>query len=59
MREEFTFNWQWDIKSKPEAIWPLPSDTNRFSRETGQPRFREHRVPAKVQKLQEWCLRGV
>ena len=37
MAKEFTFNWQWDIKSAPEAIWPLAADTNRFNRDTGQP----------------------
>ena len=37
MAQEFTFNWQWDIKSAPEAIWPLAADTNRFNRDTGQP----------------------
>jgi len=37
MPQEFTFNWQWDLKSAPEAIWPLAADTNRFNRDTGQP----------------------
>lgn len=37
MAKEFTFNWQWDIKSSPEAIWSLAADTNRFNRDTGQP----------------------
>lgn len=37
MPQEFTFNWQWDLKSSPEAIWPLAADTNRFNRDTGQP----------------------
>lgn len=37
MAKEFTFNWQWDIQSKPEAIWSLAADTNRFNRDTGQP----------------------
>ncbi len=37
MAQEFNFNWQWDIKSAPEAIWPLAADTNRFNRDTGQP----------------------
>lgn len=37
MAKEFTFNWQWDIKSSPEAIWKYAADTNRFNRDTGQP----------------------
>ncbi|MCC6297738.1 MAG: adenylate/guanylate cyclase domain-containing protein [Anaerolineales bacterium] len=37
MAKEFTFNWQWDVKSPPEAIWSLAADTNRFNRDTGQP----------------------
>ena len=37
MAKEFYFNWQWDIKSSPEEIWPFASDTNRFNRDTGQP----------------------
>ena len=37
MAKEFSFNWQWDLKSSPEELWPLASDTNRFNRDTGQP----------------------
>src|SRR5512141_2783773 len=37
MAKEFYFNWQWDIQSSPEAIWPFAADTNRFNRDTGQP----------------------
>jgi len=37
MAKEFHFHWQWDMKSSPEAIWPLASDTNRFNRDTWQP----------------------
>ena len=37
MAKEFTFNWQWDIKSSPEEIWKYAADTNRFNRDTGQP----------------------
>lgn len=37
MTKEFHFSWQWDLKSSPEALWPLASDTNRFNRDTGQP----------------------
>ena len=37
MTQEFTFSWQWDIKSSPEAIWQYAADINRFNRDTGQP----------------------
>lgn len=37
MTKEFHFKWQWDLRSSPEAIWPLASDTNRFNCDTGQP----------------------
>src|SRR6266508_1413601 len=37
MAQEFYFDWHWDLRSSPEAIWPLASDTNRFNRDTGQP----------------------
>ncbi|MBK9006928.1 MAG: hypothetical protein IPM31_08020 [Anaerolineae bacterium] len=37
MAKEFTFTWQWDIQSSPEAIWQYAADTNRFNRDTGQP----------------------
>ena len=37
MTKEFYFDWQWDLESSPQAIWPLASDTNRFNRDTGQP----------------------
>ena len=38
MAKEFYFKWQWEIKSSPEEIWPLASDTNRFNHDTGQPK---------------------
>ncbi len=37
MAKEFSFTWQWDIQSSPEAIWKYAADTNRFNRDTGQP----------------------
>jgi len=37
MAKEFYFNWQWDLKSTPEALWPFAADTNRFNRDTFQP----------------------
>jgi len=34
---EFHYRWEFDLKSSPEQIWPLVSDTNRFNRDTGVP----------------------
>lgn len=34
---EFYYRWEWTLKSSPEALWPLASDTNRFNRDTGVP----------------------
>jgi class 3 adenylate cyclase len=34
---EFHYRWEWRLKSNPEAIWPLLSDTNRFNRDAGLP----------------------
>lgn len=37
MAKEFNYTWTWDLKSSPEALWPLVADTNRFNRDTGLP----------------------
>ncbi len=37
MAKEFYFSWQWKLRSTPDALWTLVSDTNRFNRDTGQP----------------------
>ena len=37
MKQEFYFDWYWDLQSSPQAIWPFAADTNRFNRDTGQP----------------------
>ena len=37
MAREYHFQWQWDLISTPEALWPFISDTNRFNRDTGLP----------------------
>ncbi len=34
---EFHYRWEWQLKSSPEALWPLLSDTNRFNRDAGLP----------------------
>lgn len=37
MSNEIYFHWHWDLKSTPEALWPLVADTNRFNRDSGLP----------------------
>ncbi len=37
MAKEFYFNWQWDLKSTPDALWAFAADTNQFNRDTGLP----------------------
>lgn len=32
---DFHFRWQWAMKSSPEALWPMASDTNRFNLDVG------------------------
>ncbi len=35
--KEFHYRWEYQLKSSPEALWPLVADTNRFNRDTGLP----------------------
>ena len=37
MYPEFNYRWEWDLHSSPETLWPLISDTNRFTRDTQVP----------------------
>jgi adenylate cyclase len=37
MAQEHHYHFTYDLKSTPEAIWPLASDTNRFNRDIGLP----------------------
>lgn len=39
-RREFHYRWQWQLKSSPEALWPLVANTERFNRDTHVPRIR-------------------
>ena len=32
---EFHYHWEWQLRSSPEALWPLVADTNRFNRDAG------------------------
>jgi class 3 adenylate cyclase len=34
---EFHYRWTYDLRSSPETLWPLITDTNRFDRDTGNP----------------------
>src|SRR5437660_9078759 len=34
---ELRYRWQWQLRSTPEQLWPLVSNTDRFNRDTGLP----------------------
>jgi len=34
---ELHYRWQWRLRSPPEKLWPLVSNTDRFNRDTGLP----------------------
>ena len=34
---EYHKQWEFDLKSSPEKLWPFIADTNRFNRDTGVP----------------------
>lgn len=35
--QEIHYQWEWDLQSTPEDLWPLVADTNRFDRDSGTP----------------------
>lgn len=35
----FTYQWQWQMKASPAALWPYVADTNRFDRDAGLPAY--------------------
>jgi class 3 adenylate cyclase len=35
------YRWEFRLRSTPEELWPLVSDTNRFNRDTGVPKVSE------------------
>ncbi len=37
MPKEYHYEWTHELRSTPEALWPLVADTNRFNRDTGLP----------------------
>lgn len=53
---EKLYRWAWDLRSAPEALWPLVSDTDRFNRDCGLPPF-EVRAPEKGEPAPEPGLR--
>ncbi len=36
-QREFEYTWVWSLQAKPEALWNLAADTNRFDRDSGVP----------------------
>ena len=34
VKREFHYVWEWRLRSSPEQLWPVVSDTNRFNRVT-------------------------
>lgn len=34
---EFHYRWEYDLKARPEKLWPFVADTNRFNRDTNVP----------------------
>ena len=34
---EFHYRWEYKLRARPEDLWPLVADTNRFNRDTGVP----------------------
>lgn len=37
----YHFRWQWQLRSSPEALWPLVTDTDRFNRDTHLPTLKQ------------------
>lgn len=48
---EQIFNWSWDLKSPPEALWPLVSNTDRFNRDVGYPDVKLIPTPPGAKKV--------
>lgn len=47
-KTEYHFRWAWQLRSSPEAIWPLITDTNRFNRDTHLPTLKQ--LPPNVER---------
>jgi class 3 adenylate cyclase len=39
---EFQYEWKFNLKSAPNALWPFVADTDRFNRDTGLPALLPH-----------------
>src|ERR1700754_3562658 len=42
----FHYRWEWQLRSSPDALWPLVTDTNRFNRDVGVPHVERAATPA-------------
>lgn len=51
MTHEYHYLWTYDLKSSPEALWPLVSDTNRFNRDTNLPAVQLLGIENKIRRL--------
>jgi class 3 adenylate cyclase len=40
------YRWTWDLRSRPDALWPMVSDTDRCNRDCGFPPFEARRPVA-------------
>ncbi|MSR83540.1 MAG: hypothetical protein EXS58_11570 [Candidatus Latescibacteria bacterium] len=50
VKREFQYRWEWELRSSPEALWPLVTDTNRFNRDTGLPPVEERGMGASARR---------
>jgi len=51
----YHFRWEWQLRSSPEALWPLVTDTNRFNRDTRLPTLKQ--LPQNTQRPETRRLR--
>ncbi len=51
MAQEHHYHFTYDLKSTPEVIWPLASDTNRFNRDIGLPPMQLLGVENKIRRV--------
>lgn len=47
---EFHYRWEWDLRSRPAALWPLVTDTNHFNRDTGLPPVEQYGTGANARR---------
>jgi class 3 adenylate cyclase len=46
--KEFHYRWEYDLKARPEKLWPFVADTNRFNRDTNVPEVEVERTPRRL-----------